>query len=126
VTWQDDRGEEAHRGGFGRPSLHKRRMMNAMDGAVAFARLAELIPEARARFGVRELAVFGSVARGNASDASDVDVLVDFVGTATFDGFMGLKLFLEDGLGVKVDLVTRAALKPRLRARIEAEARRVA
>jgi hypothetical protein len=51
---------------------------------------------------------------------------VDFVGNATFDGFMGLKFFLEDTLGVKVDLVTRAALKPRLRVRIEAEARRVA
>jgi hypothetical protein len=70
--------------------------------------------------------VFGSVARGEASDASDLDVLVDFVGGATFDGYMGLKLFLEDNLGVRVDLVTRSALKPRLRARIEAEARRVA
>jgi predicted nucleotidyltransferase len=101
-------------------------MMNFVDRAFAFARLAELMPAARARFGVRELAVFGSVARGEASDASDLDVLVDFVGSATFDGYMGLKLFLEDSLGVKVDLVTRASLKPRLRARIEAEARRVA
>jgi predicted nucleotidyltransferase len=98
----------------------------AMDRAFAFARLAELMPAARERFGVRDLAVFGSVARGEASDASDLDVLVDFVGKATFDGYMGLKLFLEDSLGVKVDLVTRAALKPRLRAWIEAEARRVA
>ncbi len=80
----------------------------------------------RARFGVKDLAVFGSVVRGEASDASDLDVLVDFDGKATFDGYMGLKLFLEDSLGVRVDLVTRAALKPRLRARIEAEARRVA
>jgi predicted nucleotidyltransferase len=39
---------------------------------------------------------------------------------------MGLKSFLEDTLGVKVDLVTRAALNPRLRARVESEARRVA
>ena len=84
------------------------------------------MPTARARFGVRDLAVFGSVARGEASDASDLDVLVDFAGPATFDGYMGLKLFLEDSLGVKVDLVTRAALKPRLRERIESEARRVA
>jgi predicted nucleotidyltransferase len=102
------------------------RIMKLTDCAVAFARLAELMPAARASFGVRDLAVFGSVARGDASDASDLDVLVDFVGSATFDGYMGLKLFLEDSLGVKVDLVTRASLKPRLRARIEAEARRVA
>jgi hypothetical protein len=70
--------------------------------------------------------LFGSVVRGEASEASDVDVLVDFVGPATFDGYMGLKFFLEDTLCVRVDLVTRAALKPRLRAGIEAEAQRVA
>jgi predicted nucleotidyltransferase len=81
---------------------------------------------ARRRFGVRDLAVFGSVARGEASATSDLDVLVDFDGPATFDGFMGLKFFLEDTLGVKVDLVTRAALKARLRERVESEARRVA
>jgi uncharacterized protein len=101
-------------------------MMCSVDRASAFARLDELLPAARARFAVRDLAIFGSVARGEATGASDLDVLVDFTGPATFDGFMGLKLFLEDSLGVKVDLVTRAALKPRLRARIEAEARRVA
>jgi predicted nucleotidyltransferase len=97
-----------------------------VDRDLAFARLAELLPAARTRFGVRELAVFGSVARGEASATSDLDLLVDFAGSTTFDGYMGLKVFLEDCLGVRVDLVTRAALKPRLRARIEAEARRVA
>jgi len=97
-----------------------------VDRDFTFARLAELMPTLRARFGVRDLAIFGSVARGEASEASDVDVLVDFVGPATFDGYMGLKLFLEDTLGVRIDLVTRAALKPGLRAGIEAEARRVA
>ena len=97
-----------------------------MDREEAFARLSAFLPEARARFGVRDLSVFGSVARGEASAASDLDILVDFNGPATFDGFMGLKLLLEDSLGVRVDLVTRPALKPRLRSRIEAESRRVA
>ncbi len=97
-----------------------------MDRDTAFARLRALLPEARSRFGVRELAVFGSVARGEATSSSDIDLLVDFDGPATFDGYMGLKLFLEDGLGLSVDLVTRAALKPRLRSRIETESRRVA
>jgi predicted nucleotidyltransferase len=101
-------------------------MMDRVDRDLAFRRLGDLMPAVRARFGVEQLAVFGSVARGEASPKSDLDLLVDFVGSATFDGYMGLKLFLEDNLGVKVDLVTRAALKPRLRARIEAEARRVA
>ena len=89
-------------------------------------RLRELLPEIRERFGVRELAVFGSVARGDARETSDVDLIVDFDGPSTFDGYMGLKLFLEDSLGVGVDLVTRATIKPRLRARIESESRRVA
>jgi predicted nucleotidyltransferase len=92
----------------------------------AFSQLRALLPEVRTRFRVRELAVFGSVARGQATDSSDLDLLVDFEGPATFDAFMGLKLFLEDSLAVRIDLVTRSALKPRLRARIETESRRVA
>lgn len=92
----------------------------------AFSQLRELLPIVRERYAVRELSVFGSVVRDEATAASDLDVLVDFDGAATFDRFMGLKLFLEDSLGVRVDLVTRAALRPRLRSRIESEARRVA
>ena len=91
-----------------------------------FARLGALLPLARTRFGVRDLSVFGSFARDEARADSDLDVLVDFDGPATFDGFMGLRALLEDTLGVRVDLVTRSALRPRLKARIEAEARRVA
>ncbi|HWA73321.1 MAG TPA: nucleotidyltransferase family protein [Polyangiaceae bacterium] len=97
-----------------------------MDRETALSRLSTLLPELRARFGVRELAVFGSVARDEATDASDLDLIVDFEGPATFDAFMGLKLFIEDTLAVPVDLVTRPSLKSRLKARIEAEARRVA
>ncbi len=44
-----------------------------------------------------------------------MDILVEFSGPATFDGYMDLKFFLEDLLGCKVDLVTQKALKPRLR-----------
>lgn len=78
------------------------------------------------RFGVRALYVFGSLARGTAREASDVDLLVEFDGPATFDAFMGLKLYLEDHLQRSVDLVTRRALRPRLREPIEREALRVA
>jgi len=66
------------------------------------------------RFGVRSLDLFGSMARGQAGSNSDVDLLVEFDGPTTFQGFMGLKLTLEDLLGRPVDLVTRRALKPRL------------
>lgn len=82
--------------------------------------------EIRNRFGVRELLVFGSTARGEARDASDVDVLVRFVNKATFDGYMDLKFFLEEILGADVDLVTEKALKPMIRERILREALRIA
>ena len=97
-----------------------------MDRDVAMTELGRLLPVVRERFGVSELAVFGSVARNEATEVSDLDILVDFDGPATFDRFMGLKLFFEDTFGTKVDLVTRPALKPRIRDRILAEARRVA
>ncbi len=83
-------------------------------------------PVLRAKFGVRELAVFGSYARCDEQAGSDIDVLVSFEGPADFDRFMGLKFHLEDLLGSKVDLVTRAALRPELRERILAEAVSVA
>ena len=78
--------------------------------------------ELRKQFGVKSLAVFGSVARGEAGPDSDVDILVEFEGRATFDRYMGLKFFLEDLLGRRVDLVTRKALKPRMRPYVEREA----
>ena len=80
------------------------------------------LPELRQSFGVKSLSVFGSVARDEATDRSDVDALVDFEGDTTFDGYFGLKEALERILGTKVDLATRAMLKPRVRPRIEREA----
>lgn len=77
------------------------------------------------RFGGASLALFGSVARGEAGAQSDVGVLVTCEGRPTFDGCMGLKFFLEDLLGRSVDVVTEDSLKPRLRAAVEREAVRV-
>ena len=76
--------------------------------------------------GVGELYLFGSVARDEAGEESDVDLLVEFAGPPSFDRFMDLKFFLEDALGIPVDLVTRRALKPILRSEIERDAVRVA
>jgi len=74
------------------------------------------------RFSVKSLALFGSVARDEARPTSDVDLLVEFEGQATFDQYMDLKFYLEQLLGCQVDLVTRKALKPRLRPVVEEEA----
>ncbi len=71
------------------------------------------------RYGVRSLALFGSVVRGEEKPESDIDLLVEFEGPATFDGYMELKFYLEDLLGQPVDLVTLKALRPQLRPWIE-------
>jgi predicted nucleotidyltransferase len=76
-------------------------------------------------YGITSLALFGSVARDEATDTSDVDVLVDFGAPPTFDQYMGLKIFLEDLLQCQVDVVTRRSLKERIRPYIEKEAVRV-
>lgn len=80
----------------------------------------------RAQFGVRSLALFGSVARDEARPDSDVDVLVEFEGPTTFDGHMGLLVFLEDLLGCRVDVVTPNGLRPGRREAIAQDLVRVA
>lgn len=96
--------------------------MVAMKRDEVLAKIASLLPDARRLYAVRDLAVFGSVARDEAKTTSDIDVLVEFEGKTTFDHFMGLKFYLEDSLGVPIDLVTRKALRRELRQRIEEEA----
>src|SRR6266496_521003 len=88
----------------------------------AIAALRGYLPAIRRDFGVRRIALFGSTARGDAREDSDLDILVDFEKDPTFLSFMGLKAFLEDHLGHKVDLVTPDALKPRMRPILEREA----
>jgi uncharacterized protein len=75
-------------------------------------RRAEIVGVARKRRAHR-IAVFGSVARGEAGPDSDLDLLVDFEqGTSLLD-HIGLFQDLEELLGVGVDVVARSALKPR-------------
>lgn len=73
--------------------------------------------------GVRRLALFGSVARGEANPGSDVDLLVEFApGKKSFDRFMALSDLLERLLGHRVELVTVEALSPFIGPHILAEA----
>lgn len=78
------------------------------------------------RFGVRSLRLFGSSARNEASSGSDVDLLVDFERTPTYSEFMRLRIFLEDLLGMEVDLVTESGLRQQVRPFVEKDAIRVA
>lgn len=72
--------------------------------------------EIKSKFGVSKIGIFGSFARGEETEGSDIDVLVEFkVGYKTFDNYMDLKFFLQDLFGRNIDLVTVQALKPQLK-----------
>ena len=70
--------------------------------------------ELEERFRVREIGVFGSYVRGEATERSDVDILVDFYEVPSLLGFIELEEYLEKLLGIKVDLVMKSALKPKI------------
>ncbi|MEC4890188.1 MAG: nucleotidyltransferase family protein [Nitrospira sp.] len=65
------------------------------------------------KLGVRRLGLFGSCARGEATEESDLDFVVEFSDTS-FDLYMDLKSFLEELFQSRVDLVTLRSIKPRL------------
>lgn len=69
------------------------------------------------RFGVRRIGLFGSFARNQSTDASDLDFLVELE-RKTFDAYIGLKSFLESLFSRRVDLVLSESLKPRLRQKV--------
>lgn len=96
-----------------------------MKRADALNLLQQSKPELIQRFGIKQLALFGSTARDRATAHSDIDVLVEFEGVATSARYFGLQFHLEDLFGCPVDLVTEKALRPELRPFVEAEAVRV-
>lgn len=66
-------------------------------------------------YSVRTIGVFGSVARSEQTDQSDIDLLVEFDKPVGFVTFMMLEHFLSEKLGGHVDLVTADSLKPVIR-----------
>jgi predicted nucleotidyltransferase len=75
-----------------------------------------------ARHGAHNIRVFGSVARGEASPESDIDILLDVGPTASSWFPAGLILDLEDLLGRRVDIIAEKALNPELRDHVLGEA----
>lgn len=84
--------------------------------------MAPQLQAVAARYGATNLAVFGSVARDEARDGSDVDLLVDLPDGVSLFHRSELKQALEDLLQQPVDLIRRRNLKPSMRERVEAEA----
>lgn len=97
-----------------------------MNRASILALLHERRDVIRTRFGARHLGLFGSAARDELHAESDVDVLVEFDGPATYDAYFSLKDYLEHLLDRPVDLVTNKGLKPRARKHVEQDLIRVA
>lgn len=75
-------------------------------------KLREAKPELARKFGVQRLAIFGSYARGDQREDSDVDILVEIEPSIRL-GFVDLALRIEDILGLPVQIVSRRAIKPR-------------
>jgi predicted nucleotidyltransferase len=98
----------------------------AVKKAEAINRLKLFEPRLRKR-GIEALYLFGSTARDEAGEASDLDLLYEYHPSRQFSLFdqAAAMLELSDGLGTRVDLVSRAGLRPRLRARVEGEMVRV-
>jgi predicted nucleotidyltransferase len=90
-----------------------------MDRQAILDRLRAEAPALREKYRLESLAVFGSMARGDDREGSDVDILVKFQGRADFDRFMGLKLDLEDLFERRVDLGTPDTLRPEMRDEVE-------
>ncbi len=87
--------------------------MSDEDLTLLLRQLRSLLPDLRARYGVRSLGVFGSYVRGEQGPHSDLDLLVEFDDRplSLFD-FVRLENEVSDALNLKVDLVEKRALKP--------------
>ncbi|MBS7247330.1 MAG: nucleotidyltransferase family protein [Candidatus Jordarchaeales archaeon] len=79
-------------------------------------KLEELKPLLREKFKVKSIGIFGSYVRGEEKRGSDLDVLVEFDESAELSllDFIRLENYLSEELGVKVDLVEKSVLKPRI------------
>jgi len=82
----------------------------------------EAILEIARRYGAHDVRIFGSVARGDNTEASDLDFLVRFEPTRSLFDYGGMIVDLEELLGVKVDVISEGGMRDRLRARVRKEA----
>lgn len=96
-----------------------------MNGTRTLRLLQYHMPTLTSEYGVRSMALFGSMSRDEAREGSDIDILVSFDGPATSARYFGVQFYLEDLLGHPVYLVTDKALRAELRPSVESEALRV-
>jgi predicted nucleotidyltransferase len=97
--------------------------MSEKDEVLAVLRAA--LPNLQRDWPIRSLAVFGSVVRDETKPTSDLDVLVEFARPIALSAFLALEDRLAELTGRRVDLVSRAALKPYIGRRVMREAVRL-
>jgi predicted nucleotidyltransferase len=71
-------------------------------------------PFLKEKYKVKDVGIFGSYVRGDQQDKSDLDILVEFESPVGFFKFLEIEEYLEEIIGIKVELVTKKALKPRI------------
>src|SRR5712671_6713364 len=116
--WRRNRGR---RGGRPRPVLG----CSMTEKSQILAALRAALPDLKRRWPIRSLAIFGSVARGNPGDKSDLDILVEFERPLGLSEFLALEDALSALVDRRVDLVTRDALKPHIDSRVLEDAVRL-
>jgi len=79
-------------------------------------KLEKLKPSLKEKFQIKSIGIFGSYIKSEEKKRSDLDILVEFEESASLSllDFIGLENYLSDELGVKVDLVEKSTLKPRI------------
>lgn len=97
-----------------------------MRNKISIERIKEILvnhkKDIKEKYSVKEIGIFGSYVRGEEKQKSDLDVLVEFGGSIDFFLFLELEEYLSDLIGVKVDLVMKKVLKPRIGRHILEEA----
>ncbi|HHE46734.1 MAG TPA: nucleotidyltransferase [Bacteroidetes bacterium] len=87
-----------------------------------FHQYGESIARIITQYGGRNIRVFGSAARGEATESSDLDILIELEAGRSLLDLIAMQQDLEDLLGIKVDVVTEAGLSPYIRDDILEEA----
>ena len=105
------------------PALLEPRPVTAMtDATQILLTLRSALPGLQAEWPIRSLALFGSRMRQDSTAQSDLDVLVEFAAPVPLSAFLALEDRLAAITGLRVDLVSAAALKPRIGEHVKAEA----
>jgi predicted nucleotidyltransferase len=85
---------------------------------LALGRCKHLIQE---KYQITDIGIFGSYARGEQTEESDIDILVDYEEAPSFLELANLENYLSEVLAAKVDLVTKNGMKPRIKSRVLSE-----